>query len=74
MLYDQQVNLPAIDVPTCLIFGSADKLTTAEVGERMHEQIAGSELHVLPDAGHLVNIEQPEVFNGIVLDFLSRQR
>ena len=72
VLYDQQVNLPAIRVPTCLVFGSADKLTTADVGERMHEQIAGSELHVLPDAGHLVNIEQPDAFNRIMLDFLSR--
>jgi len=74
VLYDQQVNLPAIKVPTCLVFGSADKLTTADVGERMHAQIAGSELHVLPDAGHLVNIEQPEAFNRIVLDFLARHR
>ncbi len=72
VLYDQQVDLPAIRVPTCLVFGSADKLTTADIGERMHVQIAGSELHVLSDAGHLVNIEQPEAFNRIVLDFLGR--
>lgn len=72
VLYDQQVDLPAIHVPTCLVFGAADKLTTADVGQRMHEQIANSELHILPDAGHLVNLEQPEAFNHIMLDFLAQ--
>lgn len=72
VLYDQRVDLPAIRVPTCLVFGGADRLTTTEVGERMHAAIAGSEYHVLPDAGHLVNIEQPEAFNRIQLDFLGK--
>ena len=71
VLYDQQVDLPAVRVPTCLVFGSADKLTTPDIGERMHAAIPGSEYHVLPDAGHLVNLEQPDAFNRIVLDFLA---
>jgi 3-oxoadipate enol-lactonase len=74
VLYDQQVSLPAIRVPTCLVFGGADRLTTADVGRRMQAEIAGSELHVLPDTGHLVNLEQPAAFNQIVLDFFARQR
>jgi 3-oxoadipate enol-lactonase len=72
--YDQQVDLAGIRVPTSLVFGSADKLTTAEAGEKMHAAIADSEYHLLPDAGHLVNIEQPEAFNRIVLAFIEKHR
>jgi 3-oxoadipate enol-lactonase len=72
IMFDQTVDLPSIAVPTCLVFGLADRLTTPEVGERMHAEIPNSEYHVLPDAGHLVNIEQPDAFNRIVLDFLRR--
>jgi len=74
VMYDQQVDLPAIAVPACLVFGGADKLTTAEVGKRMHRQIRDSEYHLLPNAGHLVNIEEPEAFNQIVLTFLQKCR
>jgi pimeloyl-ACP methyl ester carboxylesterase len=38
----------------------------------LNQRIAGSELVVLPAARHFSPVEQPEVFNRTVLDFLSR--
>jgi len=34
--------------------------------------VPGAELTVIPDAGHLSNIENAEVFNRSVMDFLLR--
>lgn len=72
VMFDHQVDLPSITCPTLLIFGGADRLAEADVGRRMHARIPGSELHVLENTGHLVNIERPEAFNRILLAFLAR--
>jgi 3-oxoadipate enol-lactonase len=70
--YDKVANLPLIKAPTLLVFGNDDRLTPPKIGEQMASAIEDSELVVIDDAGHLVNIEQPQRFNGVVLDFLAR--
>lgn len=70
-LYDRSASLSDIAVPTLLVFGGADTLAVPAVGERMAAEIPDSRLIVMPEAGHLVNIEFPEVFNESVLDFLD---
>ena len=55
-------DLPTIDVPTAVIVGEADALTPLANAKTMHDAIKGSSLTVLPDAGHLANIEAPEAF------------
>ena len=61
-------------MPTCLVFGEHDSLTTPETGKAMAERIAHSEFHVVPRSGHLINIEEPAIFDKIVLDFLLRNK
>jgi 3-oxoadipate enol-lactonase len=73
-LYDKALELETVKVPTCLVFGEHDSLTTPETGKAMADRIAGSELHVVPRSGHLINIEEPETFNRIVMDFLLANR
>ncbi len=73
-MYDKALELETVAVPTCLIFGEHDSLTTPETGKAMADRIEGSEFHVVPRSGHLINIEEPEIFNRIVLDFLSRHK
>ena len=73
-MFDRSANLENIAVPTLLIFGEHDSLTTAEMGQSMADRIPGCEFHIVPKAGHLVNIEQPQPFNSLVLDFLLRHR
>lgn len=58
------------DIPTLYVMGAEDHLflpTVRRVAEA-HE----AELAVVEDSGHVVNLDQPEVFNRLVLDFLAR--
>lgn len=69
---DPRSDLANIKVPTLVVVGADDRLTPPDVSREMAAEIPGSELAVIPDAGHLVNIEQPEAFNAAVLDFLRK--
>lgn len=68
--FNRVADLPRIRVPTLLLFGAEDPLTPPRVGEYMRKRIAGARLVVIPDAGHLTNLEQPATFNEAVLSFL----
>jgi len=64
--------LPTINVPTLCIFGAEDAITPVEPeGRGMAAAIPGAKLVVIPNAGHLSNLEQPEAFNTAVREFLS---
>jgi 3-oxoadipate enol-lactonase len=60
----------SIRAPSLIIAGAEDVATPPSDAEKLHERIAGSELVVLDDASHLCNLEQPERFNHLVLEFL----
>jgi 3-oxoadipate enol-lactonase len=66
--------LPAITAPTCVIVGQHDQLQGADYSQALHRAIRGSELRVLPGAGHTVCMESPGAFNQAVLEFLSSVR
>ena len=51
--------LATIHVPTLIVVGDEDALTPPALSEEMHRAIAGSELVIIPGAGHLSNLEQP---------------
>lgn len=63
--------LPRVDVPALVVCGDQDVRSPVEVGRALHERIPGSRLVILPNAGHLSNIEAAEPFNGEVLSFLE---
>lgn len=44
---------PSIDLPVLLIYGERDRLVPAEQGERLHQRLPRSELHLLPGETHL---------------------
>lgn len=58
-----------ITVPTLLLAGEADP--AFEAINLTHERIPNSKLAVIPDAGHLSNLDQPDWFNAEVLGFLA---
>jgi 3-oxoadipate enol-lactonase len=66
--------LSKIAVPVLIVVGEADQLTPPDSARRMHAAISGSTLVVIPEAGHLSNLEQPERFNAAVLEFLRGLR
>lgn len=69
---DATAFLPQIKVPTLILVGEDDALTPPALSQAMHQAIAGSELHLVPGAGHLSSVENPDEFNKRLLDFLSR--
>ena len=61
--------LPKIDVATLLLWGDEDRRSPLPVAEQFHAAIPGAELAIIPNAGHVSNMEQPEAFNGHVRRF-----
>ena len=61
--------LPAIQVPTLVLWGEDDERSPMSIAEDLLAAIPGSNLVVIPDAGHESNIEQPERFSAEVREF-----
>jgi 3-oxoadipate enol-lactonase len=61
--------LPSINVPTLVVVGAHDQLTTPSDAERIASGIRRARLVTIPDAGHLSNMEQPVLFNRAVEEF-----
>lgn len=65
--------LASIKCPTLIIAGDEDTLIPFSESEAMHTQIKGSQFHLIPKAGHLVNLEQPEAFQKVFEKFLAQK-
>jgi 3-oxoadipate enol-lactonase len=63
--------LASIEVPTLVIGGEEDEISSPEVMEAMAEKIPNSRHVTLPRAGHLSNLEAPEGFNSALKEFLA---
>jgi pimeloyl-ACP methyl ester carboxylesterase len=63
--------LSKIEVPTLILVGEQDTLTPPEHSRRMQSLIQNSELHIIPKAGHMTNLENPTIFNAHLLSFLQ---
>lgn len=76
--------LDDIAAPTLVLYGAEDALipnamlnphlTTADVAEEAAERIPNATLDLIKDAGHLPQLEQPEVVNQHLMTFLRRER
>jgi pimeloyl-ACP methyl ester carboxylesterase len=66
---DQRDLLPRIAVPTLLIWGERDARSPLSVARQFEDAIPGAKLVVIPDAGHVSNLEAPEPFNEAVREF-----
>ncbi|PIE80840.1 MAG: alpha/beta hydrolase [Chloroflexi bacterium] len=67
---DSSSTLTEIDVPTLIIHGADDKIVPLAEAEAMRDAIPNAQLVVIPDAGHVPNLEQIDAFNDAVMDFL----
>ncbi|MFQ5663179.1 MAG: alpha/beta fold hydrolase [Terriglobia bacterium] len=66
--------LPTIQCPTLVLAGAEDSLTPPAEAEAMTKSIPGARFEVIPEAGHLSNLEQPARFTRRLDDFLARLR
>lgn len=68
---DSVGDLKTISVPTLIVMGEEDVLSTAADGELMRQSIADSRLKMIPKAGHYAPWEQPELVGKILRQFLD---
>jgi len=68
---DSVVDLKSINVPTLIVIGEEDVLSTVADGELMRQNIAGSQLKVIPKAGHYAPWEQPEAVGTVLRQCLD---
>jgi 3-oxoadipate enol-lactonase len=68
---DSTPTLAQIDVPTLIIHGADDLLIPVAEAQDMAAAIKGAQLVVIPDAGHLPNLEQIDAFSDAVIDFID---
>jgi pimeloyl-ACP methyl ester carboxylesterase len=66
---DQRDLLPRIAVPTLLIWGEADARSPLSIARQFEQAIPDTKLVVIPGAGHVSNLEQPEAFNDAIREF-----
>ncbi|MFS8084910.1 MAG: alpha/beta fold hydrolase, partial [Acidobacteriota bacterium] len=57
--------------PTMVIVGREDPIRPVTDSEFMHRSIRNSHLEIIEAAAHLTNIEQPEIFNRVLLGFIE---
>jgi 3-oxoadipate enol-lactonase len=69
---DSVATLKSINVPTLLVTGEEDILTGLNEAELMRQHISGSQLRVIPKAGHYSPWEQPEEVGRLLRQFLER--
>jgi proline iminopeptidase len=62
--------LPSIHVPTLIMAGDHDECDPS-LSREMHEKIAGSQLEILPNSGHMNFVDQPDLWQKTVEDFLG---
>jgi pyruvate dehydrogenase E2 component (dihydrolipoamide acetyltransferase) len=64
--------LTEIECPTLIVWGERDALLPVRHAREWARRIRGSELHVIPGAGHLPMLERPALVNGLLETFLQR--
>ncbi|MRD46792.1 alpha/beta fold hydrolase [Caenimonas koreensis DSM 17982] len=72
--FDRRAELARISVPTLVLAGEFDKVAPPAVMKKMADAIPGSTYIELKGAGHLANLEVPDDFDGMVLNFLALPR
>ena len=70
LTFDMREHLSRISVPTLVVAGENDRNAPSSMMERMAARIPGARFVVVPQAGHLANLEQPSEFNAILSKFL----
>lgn len=72
-LFDVSRQLAEVAVPTLILVGDQDKMTPVKSSQFLNENIVNSTLRIIPGAGHHLMLENPEVANQAIEDFLKER-
>lgn len=70
---DRAAPVENIRVRTLVITGNEDRVYPAPIAQDMARRIPGARLVELEGCGHLSNLEQPERFNRVLMEFLQKE-
>ncbi len=66
-------NLGRIKAPTLILWAERDPSAPLSIARRLQADIAGSVLETIPDCGHFLTEDRPDVVTGLLVDFLDDQ-
>lgn len=70
--FDRFADIGTIHCPTLVVCGEMDRLTPLRLSHHLADSIPGADLLIVPQAGHMVILEKPEIVSAGLLSFLSR--
>ena len=69
--FDLMNEVEKIDLPTLVLCGDEDELTPVKYSQFLHSRIKHSKIEILPNAGHMVMMESPQIFNEKVGEYIT---
>ena len=70
--FDIMAELEGIETPALILCGSQDMLTPLKYSEFLAAHLPKAHLETIPDAGHMVMLEQPQAVAAVLASFLRR--
>lgn len=71
-IWPELAPLSSLPMPTLVIVGENDKGDFGAIAQHLAEEIPDADLAIVPGAGHLVGLDQPEELNALLLEFLAQ--
>lgn len=69
--FDVSTELSRVTCPSFVAIGAQDRLVPVESAREVASRIAGAGFSIVPEAGHMVTIEQPTAFDALLDEFLA---
>ena len=66
-------DLPKMHTPTCILWGKQDSVTPPEVAVDFEKLLPDSDLFWIDKCGHAAMMEQPDIFNELLLEWLKKR-
>ncbi len=71
--FDRRTEIQGLPLPALIIVGEADQMTPPKFSESLHASLPNSELHRIPGAGHMVQLEAPDVVTNLLAHFIANR-
>jgi pimeloyl-ACP methyl ester carboxylesterase len=71
LIWPEMAPLSSLEMPTLVVVGADDHPDFLAIAQHLGEGIPNAELVLVPGAGHLVGVDQPEELNALLLEFLE---
>lgn len=72
--FDIVARLPSVKTPTFVVYGDGDPGTPPAGNKLIAERIPGAKIHEIANARHVPNVEYPDIFNPMMIDWLTSHR